>query len=113
MEDQAFDDGQKDRDNRERRIELLIGRLPSQLQPPVRWLRRPAARWVRVPAGILLVVASLFALLPVFGLWMLPLGLLLLAEDVPAIRRGSDRILCWIEARHPHWMGLSPTSSHD
>ncbi|MGH7091793.1 MAG: hypothetical protein ACREFQ_23130 [Stellaceae bacterium] len=40
---------------------------------------------------------------PVFGLWMLPLGLLLLAEDVPPLRRVRDRILLRLARRKPHW----------
>jgi hypothetical protein len=36
----------------------------------------------------------------------------LLAEDVPPVRRGTDRVLAWIEHRRPHWMGLPrPASS--
>jgi hypothetical protein len=97
--------------DRERRLELLVRRLPQRLQTVVRWLRRPAARWVRIPAGLLLIVASLFSILPILGLWMLPLGLVLLAEDVPPVRRATDRVLAWIERRRPHWMGL-PQASH-
>jgi hypothetical protein len=92
--------------DREWRLELLVRRLPQRFQTVVRWLRRPAARWVRIPAGLLLIVASLFSILPIFGLWMLPLGLVLLAEDVPPVRRAIDRVLAWIEQRRPHWMGL-------
>jgi hypothetical protein len=97
--------------DRERRLDLLVRRLPQRLQRGVRWLRRPAARWVRIPAGLLLVVASLFSILPILGLWILPLGLVLLAEDVPPVRRATDRVLIWIERRRPHWMGL-PKDSH-
>jgi hypothetical protein len=89
---------------RERRLERLIDRLPSRLQRAVRWLRRPSARWLRLPAGILLIAGSLLSLLPLFGLWMLPLGLFLLAEDVPLLQRGRDRVLDWIERRRPHWV---------
>jgi hypothetical protein len=95
--------------HRERRLELLIRRLPERMQSVIRWLRRPAARWVRIPAGILLIVGSVFSILPVLGLWMLPLGLVLLAEDVKPLRRGMDRVLAWIEHRRPHWMGLPKT----
>jgi hypothetical protein len=35
---------------------------------------------------------------------MLPIGLLLLAEDVPFLRRVFDRLLHWIERRRPHWL---------
>jgi hypothetical protein len=38
---------------------------------------------------------------------MLPLGLVLLAEDLPPVRRGTDSVLAWIELRRPHGMGLS------
>lgn len=95
----------RDKD-RERRLGLLIRRLPARLQRAVRWLRRPRARWVRIPAGLLLILGSLLSILPIFGLWMLPLGLVLLAEDVKPLRRGMDRVLAWIEHHRPHWMGL-------
>lgn len=93
----------------ERRLERLIDRLPRRLQAAVRWLRRPSSRWLRIPAGILLIGGGLLSLLPFFGLWMLPLGLVLLAEDVAPLRRARDRFLDWIERRRPHWLrGPSP-----
>jgi hypothetical protein len=53
----------------------------------LRRLRRPGYRWVRIPAGVLLVLFGLFGFLPVLGFWMIPLGLWLLAVDIPAVRR--------------------------
>ena len=91
---------------RERRLHLLIGRLPRRLQSMVHWLRRPSSGWLRVPVGLLFIVGGLLAILPVFGLWMLPLGVVLLSEDVPALRRWTGRSLAWIEQKHPHWLGL-------
>lgn len=38
---------------------------------------------VRVPLALLLILGGLVSFLPFLGLWMLPLGLLLLAVDVP------------------------------
>ncbi|WP_254070160.1 DUF2892 domain-containing protein [Acidisphaera sp. L21] len=96
--------------HRERRLALLIRRLPHRVQGIVHWLRRPSARWVRIPAGILLILGSVLFILPVFGLWMLPFGLILLAEDVAPLRRLTDRWLHWIEHRRPHWMGLPGTA---
>jgi hypothetical protein len=75
--------GQDQKDDRERRLELLIRRLPRRLRDAVRWLRQPAARWLRMPVGLLLIVGGVFSILPVLGLWMLPLGLVLLSEDFP------------------------------
>ena len=92
--------------HRDWQVGRLIRCLPNRIQDAVRWLRRPVARWVRVPAGFLLIMGSFLSILPVFGLWMLPLGLLLVAEDFGPLRRLRDRILDWIEERRPHWMGL-------
>ena len=88
----------------EHRLERLIDRLPSRLRASVRWLRRPSSRWARIPAGVLLIGGGILGVLPVLGLWMLPLGLILLAEDVPLLRTWRDRILTWIEQHRPHWV---------
>ena len=85
------------------RLERLIRRLPEHRQGAVRWLRSPAARWVRLPLGVLCILGSLLFILPIFGLWMLPIGLLILAEDVPMLRRMRTRVLNWIERHRPHW----------
>jgi hypothetical protein len=96
---------ESDTERHERRVEQLIDRLPAKLGSVVRWLRRPSARLVRIPAGVLLICGGFLSILPVFGLWMFPLGLILLAEDIPAVRRWRDRLLDWIERRKPHWLG--------
>jgi hypothetical protein len=89
---------------REHRVERLIDRLPERLRTTIRWLRRPSSRWVRIPAGLLFVGGSLLSIFPLFGVWMLPLGLMLFAEDVPPLRRARDRLLEWIERQRPNWL---------
>lgn len=69
--------------------------LPTWAERSLRWLRKPAVRWVRIPVGVLLVAGGLLALLPVFGLWMIPLGLLLLALDLPFLRLPMRRAIVW------------------
>jgi hypothetical protein len=56
------------------------------------------------PRGGLLLCGSALSVLPFFGIWMLPLGLMLLAEDVPLLRRLRGRALDWIAHRRPHWL---------
>jgi hypothetical protein len=91
------------------RLDQLINRLPAKLQRTMRWLRRPSSRWARIPAGVLLIGGSLLSVLPFFGLWMLPLGLALLAEDAVPLRRARHRLLDCIERRWPHWLdGRTP-----
>ena len=86
------------------RVDQLIARLPPRLNAAVRWLRRPASAWMRRAAAMLLICGGLLGFLPILGLWMLPLGLLLLAEDVPPLKSARTRILDWIERRHPNWL---------
>jgi hypothetical protein len=91
----------------ERRLRRLLRRLPSRMQAITRWLRKPASRWARLPAGLLLIIGGFLAILPVFGLWMFPLGLMLLADDIPPLRRFRDRALDWLERRRPHWFAAA------
>jgi hypothetical protein len=88
---------------REWRIRQLIAHLPPGMQRTIQWMRRPSARWARLPAGVGFCIGGVFAVLPVLGLWMLPLGLVLLSEDIPALRRLTDKALDWLEGRIPHW----------
>ena len=83
----------------DRHLRWLLARLPPRLGHAVLWLRLPKSRWVRIPSGVLLVAGSVLSFLPVFGVWMLPLGLLLLGEDFPPVRRLNHRVLSWIERR--------------
>ena len=78
--------------------------LPMWSIRALHWLRAPSSSWLRIPLGIALILGSFLAILPVFGLWMLPLGLLLLALDVPLLRRPTRRCILCIEHRYVHWM---------
>jgi hypothetical protein len=77
----------------------LEQRLPARLARSVAWLRRPSSRFARIPLAILLVFGGVFSFLPVLGLWMLPLGLLLIAQDVPVLQKPMSRMLGWIERK--------------
>jgi hypothetical protein len=54
-------------------------------------LRQPSSRWVRIPAGILLIAGGVLSFLPVPGLWMIPLGLLLLTQGMAILQRQGVR----------------------
>jgi hypothetical protein len=64
------------------RIERMVPAAAKLLE----WLRRPATRLIRIPIGVLLILGGVFSFLPVLGIWMLPLGLLLLALDFAFLR---------------------------
>jgi hypothetical protein len=84
-------------------------RLPPRVARFVGWLRKPSSRLVRIPLAILLIVGGIFSILPVLGLWMLPLGLLLFAQDVPILQKPMARMLGWIERK---WMQRERNSAH-
>jgi hypothetical protein len=89
------------------RLEKL---LPKPLSRVLHWLHGPHSRLIRIPLGVLFIVASFFWFLPVVGLEFLPIGLLLIAQDVPFLRKpvgklmmrlldGVDRVRLWWKNR--------------
>jgi hypothetical protein len=80
-------------------LKRLEKRLPRRLARIVDWLRRPSSRRYRVPAAIILILFGLVGFLPIVGLWMIPLGLILIAEDVPALRPPLARFIAWLERK--------------
>jgi hypothetical protein len=89
------------------RLDKLVHRLPPRVGGTVTYLLKPSSRWVRIPSGALLVVGGVLSFLPVLGVWMLPLGLALLAEDVPALRSSRSKVLDWVERKKPQWLDPS------
>lgn len=58
---------------------------------------------LRLPLAFLLMIGGLFAFLPVLGLWMIPLGLLLLAVDLPALRPPISAAIIRLRRRMSGW----------
>ncbi len=67
-------------------------------------IRLPDHRLGRIIVGVLLVISGLFGFLPVLGFWMIPLGLLILSYEIPAVRRARRRLVVWL---HRRWPGLA------
>src|ERR1700682_6802466 len=83
----------------DRHFAWFAGRLPLRPARFVGWLRKPSSRLARIPLAILLIAGGIFSFLPVLGLWMLPLGLLLFAQDVPILQKAMARMLRWGERK--------------
>lgn len=81
--DQAFDGLQ----------DMVSPRFARALQ----WLRSPSSRLARIPLAILLVLGAFLSFLPVLGIWMLPLGLLIIAQDVPFLKKPVGKSMLWAE----------------
>lgn len=95
--------GKTEQERFDRLLERLQESLPKRMATVVAWLIRPEMIWLRLPLGLLLMVGGVFSILPLLGAWMLPLGIMLLAIDVPPIRRWVVRTWPKIEARIRLW----------
>ncbi len=86
------------------RIAHLLTKLPNRMRSSVEWLREPPRRWLRLGTAVLLILGGCLSVLPIFGLWMLPLGLALMSDDIPWLKvpleklsRGIERL--WARVR--------------
>jgi hypothetical protein len=48
---------------------------------------------VRSAAGLAFMAGGVFGFLPILGFWMFPVGILLVASDIPPLRRPMQRWL--------------------
>ncbi|MBH61308.1 MAG: hypothetical protein CL569_02430 [Alphaproteobacteria bacterium] len=55
-------------------------------------IRRHPNSWLRRTVGVSLIVGGVLGFLPVLGFWMLPLGFLVLSDDIPWVRRQRRRL---------------------
>lgn len=98
----AFSDAMVETDEQrklDRLLERLKAKLPDRMARCIAWLVSPSAVLLRLPLGLLLMLGGIFSILPLLGAWMLPVGILLLAVDVPFLRRWVVKIWPKIEAR--------------
>jgi hypothetical protein len=88
-------------------VETLEQEAPDRVARVIEWILNPQSRWIRLPLGILCIIASLFWFLPVIGIEFFPIGLLLIAQDVPFLRRPTAKLLFWLadkwRALHAWW----------
>jgi hypothetical protein len=81
----------------DRYFDRIDRRMPSRTSGFIRWLRKPSSLIVRWLIALLLIVGGIFSFLPVLGLWMLPLGFLFIAQDVPVLQQPLVNALEWFE----------------
>jgi hypothetical protein len=87
----------------DRYCERVEEHLPDWSSRFLRWLRQPASRSARILVSALLVIGSLFSFLPVLGVWMLPLGLIIIAQDLPFLKAPLVAAFRRVEAGCAHW----------
>lgn len=83
--------------------ERIESHLPTWSAGWLRWLRRPSNQAARVLVSSLLVLGGVFSFLPVLGSWMIPLGLIVISQDLPFLQAPLVRAFQWVEARFERW----------
>lgn len=75
----------RDRERLLRQFHLLRRSFPW-LSGTIHALQSRRATLVRVPVAVLMILGGLVSFLPFLGIWMLPLGVMLLAIDIPRLQ---------------------------
>lgn len=86
-----------------RQIAVLRGRN-ALLDRFLDWVEDDRTRIYRVPLAILLIFCGFLSFLPVLGLWMMPLGILLLALDLPILRGPVTNVTIRFRRRMGRWL---------
>ena len=87
----------------DRYFDWIEQHLPTWLGRFLHWLRQPRMLIARIIVSLLLIVGGILSFLPILGLWMLPLGLMIIAEDLPFLQPPLVRIFQWIEQKWKNW----------
>jgi hypothetical protein len=85
-------------DELDRQLDSLEQRLPAWAWRILHWIRKSSI-WVRLPLALLLMACGVFGFLPILGFWMLPLGLVLVAQDITPLRPPIARLIAWAERK--------------
>ena len=81
-------------------LDRLQQKLPGWAARMLQSARNPSAGWIRIPVAVALIVGGILGtFLPIIGFWMVPLGLALVAIDVPFLRGPLARVLAFINRK--------------
>jgi len=80
-------------------FDMINRRLPTRMSASIEWLRKPSSFTARLIAAVLLILGGFFSFLPILGVWMLPLGLMLIAQDLPFLQKPLVKAFKWVEAK--------------
>jgi hypothetical protein len=82
----------------------LQKRLPRFAGAALRW-GLESSPWLRWPIALVFISSGFLGFLPILGFWMAPLGLILIAEDLPFLRPPLARLFAWILSKWPEKSG--------
>lgn len=80
-------------------VETYADKIPQPLGRLIKWMRKPDLRWLRLVVGIMLVIFGCVGFLPILGFWMVPLGLIILAQDSKWLQGPTLKAITWLERK--------------
>ena len=94
-----------DKPDLDEELDRLQARLPHKVSRFMQKVRSPEVAPYRIPAGIALTAGGIVGFLPILGFWMIPLGLIVMAKDIPPLQPVLVRFLDWVERKWPDKQG--------
>lgn len=76
---------------------------PRWMSKHIRWLHSSKSRKFRLPIGIFLIACGLVGFLPIVGYEFIPVGLLVIAQDIPFMRKPMGKFVLWLLDK---WKGI-------
>ena len=76
-------------------LERFEGLVPPVLGKLLAYTQRPGTFHYRLPIALLFIVGGCAGFLPILGFWMVPVGLMLIVQDVRPARRPMSRALAF------------------
>jgi len=86
----------------DRQLQALGRRFPI-LQRLIALVDARPGVLLRLPLALLLIMGGLLGFLPILGFWMIPLGLIILAIDLPLLQPAVSTTMIQIRRRLSLW----------
>ena len=94
--------GDRHRRRLDRQLQAMARRFPALRGLIAASESRPGVLF-RLPLGMLLLIGGFLGFLPVLGFWMAPLGLMILAIDLPVLRPWVSAVIVRFRRRWALW----------
>lgn len=82
---------------------------PHWMVRHIRWLHSPKSRKYRIPLGLFLIACGTVGFLPIVGYEFIPLGLLVLAQDIRCLRKPVGKMVLWLLSK---WVKIKKRWQH-
>ena len=91
---------QNDKQELKEAVEQVEAEVPGKARRFIEWVFSDKARIYRIPIALAMIAVGIFLpYLPIVGIEDVPLGLMLLAYDIPFLRKPMAKMVKYLVAR--------------